>query len=125
MDEDYAPLIAAVAERSVRTYFQGRDQLVVCSQSGPALPFSGNSFWVSLRGAAWYLCTWGPVCYQVPAAADLADLCAEFVARGRDVPYKETEHYLVTRGFLVNPQRMLRDLLSGESPADSDGTGGQ
>jgi predicted ATPase len=29
----------------------------------------------------------------------------------REVPYQETEHYLVTRGFLVNPQRTLRDLL--------------
>jgi hypothetical protein len=33
----------------------------------------------------------------------------------RDVPYLETEHYLVTRGFLGNPQRSLAALFaSGE-----------
>jgi hypothetical protein len=30
------------------------------------------------------------------------------------VPYQETEHYLVTRGFLVNPQRTLSGLLAEE-----------
>ncbi len=30
----------------------------------------------------------------------------------REVPYLETEHYLVTRGFLANPQRSLDVLLS-------------
>jgi predicted ATPase len=35
----------------------------------------------------------------------------------RDVPYLETEHYLLTRGFLVNPRRTLDGLLSDEEPA--------
>ena len=34
----------------------------------------------------------------------------------REVPYQETEHYLVTRGFLVNPQRTLNELLSDDEP---------
>jgi hypothetical protein len=34
------------------------------------------------------------------------------------VAYTETEHYLVTRGFLSNPQRALAGLL-GEEAADS------
>jgi predicted ATPase len=29
----------------------------------------------------------------------------------REVAYAETEHYLVTRGFLSNPQRTLAPLL--------------
>ena len=38
----------------------------------------------------------------------------------REVPYQETEHYLVTRGFLANPQRTLNELLSdGEGTAAS------
>ena len=36
----------------------------------------------------------------------------------REVPYQKTEHYLVTRGFLANPQGMLRTLLSEDEPAE-------
>jgi predicted ATPase len=44
----------------------------------------------------------------------------------REVPYHETEHYLVTRGFLANPQRMLNELLSHDGPTapSSSGDGG-
>jgi predicted ATPase len=35
----------------------------------------------------------------------------------RQVPYLETEHYLIWRGFLSNPQRMLSDLLADENPS--------
>jgi len=29
-------------------------------------------------------------------------------------PYLQTEHYLIWRGFLANPGRMLTDLLSDD-----------
>ena len=38
----------------------------------------------------------------------------------REVPYQETEHYLITRGFLANPQGMLRDLLSEDGADETD-----
>jgi predicted ATPase len=38
------------------------------------------------------------------------------------VPYAETEHYVITRSFLNNPERMLRELLS--DPSDEDPEGG-
>jgi predicted ATPase len=38
----------------------------------------------------------------------------------RQVRYTETEHYLVTRGFLSSPQRSLAILLSDEDPLDGD-----
>ncbi len=34
----------------------------------------------------------------------------------RQVSYRETEHYQLTRTFLENPERMLRYLLAGEEP---------
>lgn len=37
------------------------------------------------------------------------------------VPYTETEHYLITRSFLNNPEGMLRELLSD---SDEDAGGG-
>ena len=36
----------------------------------------------------------------------------------REVPYQKTEHYLVTRGFLANPEGLLRTLLSEDEPAE-------
>ncbi len=38
------------------------------------------------------------------------------------VPYTETEHYVITRSFLNNPERMLRELLA--DPSDEDPEGG-
>jgi hypothetical protein len=83
MHKDYLPLINALAQRSISAYFQNDDQLVISKQAGPALPFAGNSFWVTRKGQGWYLCTWGPVCYEVPDTADVTALSADFVARGR------------------------------------------
>jgi hypothetical protein len=41
----------------------------------------------------------------------------------RKVAYTETEHYLVTRGFLANPARTFDDLFRPEE-AKSEGTAG-
>jgi predicted ATPase len=38
-----------------------------------------------------------------------------------EVAFQETEHYLVTRGFLVNPQRTLNGLLSDQAPDSGAG----
>jgi predicted ATPase len=43
----------------------------------------------------------------------------------REVPYQQTEHYLVTRGFLANPQRTLKDLLAGDEPDEAGETANQ
>ncbi len=37
----------------------------------------------------------------------------------REVAYTDTEHYLVTRGFLSNPQRSLAVLLAEEADSQS------
>jgi hypothetical protein len=80
MNEIYRPVVDALHKRSIRTYFQTPDQLVVSRQSGPAYPFAGNSF--SSQNGQWYVSTWVPVCYRVPKFADVAPLCAEFVDVG-------------------------------------------
>ncbi len=97
MDEAYPPLIDGLREHSVENYFQGTDQLVVSRQPGPAWPFAGNSYWVTRQQRQWYLCTWTPVCYRVPAEADLVALCVEFVGCGvraqPRLPADLVEHY--------------------------------
>lgn len=39
----------------------------------------------------------------------------------REVPYQDTEQYLVTRGFLANPKRTLTQLLADGEPAKPGG----
>ncbi len=79
----YGPLVEGLRAFSVEAYLQGPDQLVVSRQCGPALPFSGNSFWNTHHEGSWYLGTWAPTCYRVPPEANLIRLCVEFVDHGR------------------------------------------
>lgn len=67
------------------------------------------------QGAQFVIATHSPIIMAYPDAS-IYVLNEEGV---RDVPYQETEHYLITRGFLANPQRTLNGLLSEEEPADS------
>jgi predicted ATPase len=75
------------------------------------------------RGAQFVIATHSPIIMAYPDAR-IYVLREDGV---REVPYQETEHYLITRGFLVNPQRTLNVLLSDDdtteptAPADSGG----
>lgn len=82
MAQDYHDVIEELRRRSVKTYFQDSDQLVVSRQDGPVLPYAGNSFWISRQRGVWYLGTWAPNCYRVPPEADIVSLCEEFVNFG-------------------------------------------
>lgn len=62
------------------------------------------------QGAQFVIATHSPMILAYPDAA-IHVLGPEGI---REVPYQETEHYLITRGFLVNPQRTLSGLLSDE-----------
>src|SRR6202790_1110269 len=65
------------------------------------------------QGAQFVIATHSPIIMAYPDAR-IYVLGEEGV---REVPYQETEHYLITRGFLVHPQRTLRELLSDDEPA--------
>ena len=60
------------------------------------------------KGAQFVIATHSPIIMAYPDAR-IYVLSEQGV---REVPYQKTEHYLVTRGFLVNPQRILNELLS-------------
>jgi predicted ATPase len=66
------------------------------------------------QGAQFVIATHSPIIMAYPDAR-IYVLGEEGV---REVPYQETEHYLITRGFLVNPQRTLNELLSDDGPAE-------
>jgi predicted ATPase len=65
------------------------------------------------QGAQFVIATHSPIIMAYPDARIY--LLGEEGAR--EVPYRETEHYLVTRGFLANPERTLNELLSDDEPA--------
>ena len=58
-------------------------------------------------GSQFIIATHSPILMAYPGA-----FIYEFYEKGmRPVAYTDTEHYVVTRAFLGNPQRMLRELL--------------
>jgi predicted ATPase len=68
------------------------------------------------RGAQFVIATHSPIIMAYP------DARIYVLGEGgiREVPYQKTEHYLVTRGFLANPEGMLRTLLSEDEAGESD-----
>jgi hypothetical protein len=79
MNEPYATIIDCLRSRSICTYLQSPDQLVVSRQRRPVLPSGSNSFWLSHQRGRWYLCTWAANCYALPPESDLVGLCEEFL----------------------------------------------
>jgi predicted ATPase len=68
------------------------------------------------RGAQFVIATHSPIIMAYP------DSCIYLLEEQgvREVPYEETEHYLVARGFLANPQRTLNELLSEDESSQSN-----
>jgi hypothetical protein len=50
-------------------------------------PDRGNSFWLSHKEGSWFLSTWTPICYQVPANQDIVALCSACMAVGASALY--------------------------------------
>ena len=68
------------------------DQLIVSAQQGPVWPNRGNSFWLSLQGGTWLLCTWSPVCYRIPKDQDIVAVCSACMEFGTSAMYCVPEH---------------------------------
>ena len=74
--DSYGAVTKALATLGLAGQMQREDQLVVSSQDGPVWPDRGNSFWLSRKQGTWYLSTWLPAGYRVPADQDLVALCS-------------------------------------------------
>jgi predicted ATPase len=70
------------------------------------------------RGGQFVIATHSPIIMAYPDAR----IYALGTEGPRGVPYAETEHFLVTRRFLGNPQRSLAELLADEESAERSGT---
>lgn len=70
---------------------------------------------VAPRHAQFLIATHSPILLAYPGAT-----LYQFEQDGiREVAYRETDHYLVTKEFLNAPERMLRHLFSDESEEDA------
>jgi len=74
--ESYDGMRKALAGLGLVGQMQNENQLVVSSQEGPPWPNRGNSFWLSRKQGAWYLSTWLPAGYRIPAGQDIVALCS-------------------------------------------------
>src|SRR5215510_5688728 len=74
--DSYDAMTKALAKISLIGQMQREDQLIVSSQQGPVWPNRGNSFWLSRKDGHWYLSTWLPVGYKIPADQDIVALCS-------------------------------------------------
>ena len=68
------------------------------------------------RGAQFVIATHSPIIMAYPDAV-IHVLNTDGI---REVPYRDTEHFLIARGFLANPQRTLDILMSDDDPAGVD-----
>jgi len=66
------------------------------------------------QGSQFVIATHSPIIMSYPDAS-IHVLGKESI---REVLYQETDHYLITRGFLANPQRALKELLAADDPPE-------
>ena len=82
MDE-FTEIEQGLRDRGISVYRPRARQLVLSQQTGPAWPDAGNSFWVCRLGGDWYVCTWAPRYYRVPASCSVLDVAEAFVDVGK------------------------------------------
>ncbi len=85
--DPYESLQNALAAAGLTGQRRSEDQLIVCSQAGPVWPNRGNSFWLSHKEGVWYLSTWLPAGYRIPATQDVLALCLACMAVGTEAMY--------------------------------------
>jgi hypothetical protein len=86
--DSYASLTSALNATGLTGQQMRPDQLVVSAQRGPVWPDRGSSFWLSLQGGTWYLSTWSPACYRIPADHDVVAVCSACMGFGTSAMYR-------------------------------------
>ena len=86
--DPYIALTEALAAIGLTGERSRPDQLIISAQQGPVWPNRGNSFWLSHNEGLWYLSTWLPVSYRVPADQDIVRLCSACMNVGSLAMYR-------------------------------------
>jgi hypothetical protein len=80
--DPYIPVIQALAGAGLAGQRNLPDELIVSAQQAPASPEQGTRLVLSCCEGIWYLSTWTPVHYRVPAEQDVVKLCSACMAAG-------------------------------------------
>ncbi len=100
MGDEFDDLEERLEELGICAYRQRAGQLVLSRQPGVVWPDRGNSFWICRLGEDWYVCTWSPYYYRVPASVGVLDVADAFVDVGDSAQYRVPDE-LVDRFGLV------------------------
>jgi hypothetical protein len=114
----YIPLIEALTGVGLIGQRNLPDQLIVSSQQGPVWPNRGNSFLLSQREGIWYLSTWLPVHYRVPAKQDVVQLCSACMAFGESGMYRVPPEIVARFELQEIDDRQYEELFPTEGEGD-------
>src|ERR1019366_803116 len=116
--DPYIALTAALAAVGLAGQRSRPDQLIVSAQQVPVWPNRGNSFWLSYNQGLWYLSTWLPVCYRIPANKDIVALCSACMAIGTSAIYRVPPDIVARSQLQEIDARKYKRLFQGEGGAD-------
>ena len=119
MDSDpYIPLVEALAAVGLIGKRNLPDELIVSAQQGAVRPDRGNSFVLSHREGLWYLSTWLPVHYRVPAKQDVVQLCSACMAAGASAIDRVPSDIATRFGLQEIDDRQYEELFPTEGEGD-------
>jgi hypothetical protein len=111
--ESYGGMRKALAGLGLVGQIQNENQLVVSSQEGAPWPNRGNSFWLSRKQGAWYLSTWLPAGYRIPAGQDIVALCSACMG-GPSAMYRVPRELIERFGLQELEENEYERLFSGD-----------
>jgi hypothetical protein len=97
--DSYESIALALTKIGLSAQMQGTVQLVVSCQQGAVWPSPGNSFWLTHHCGEWLIGTWLPVCYRLPASADVVALCVACMEVGNSAMYRVPDSIIARFGL--------------------------
>jgi len=118
LPDPYIALTQALATVGLTAQRTRPDQLVISAQQGPVWPNGGNSFWLSHNQGHWYLSTWLPAYYRVPADRDIVSLCSTCMSVGSSAMYQIPPDIIARFQLQEIDDRQYEELFPTEGEAD-------
>jgi hypothetical protein len=117
VSDEFSQVESGLRQRGISAYRQRPGQLVVSRQRGPVRPDAGNSFWVCRLGADWYVCTWAPCYYRVPASSSVLDVAEAFVDVGKSAQSRVPAELIARFGLVETDPDQFDRLWEAAPPA--------
>lgn len=112
-DDEFSEIEQALRDRGMSAYRQRPGQLVLSRQRGPVWPDAGNSFWLCKLAGDWYICTWGPCYYRVPASSPVLDVIEAFVDVGKMAQARMPGELVARFGLIETDHEAFNQLWDG------------